>query len=152
MTCEGACLPGLNAHQSGCRIKVWRGRRRCCVLGVLRRNNTIHRQRHDPPHTQQRLLPLQTSIPQPLWSTLFTRIHAPWYVKATNHRSAPQRPYPLHLLNHVKRNGFGLRSQNRRRLHQRPRGRPDTHPAPQTRTPTACHSNPSGQLYRRRLY
>ena len=38
--------------------------------------------------------------------------------KATHHPSAPQWPHPLHLPNHVKRNGFGRQSQYRSRLHQ----------------------------------
>ena len=41
------------------------------------RHDTIHCQRHDTPHTQRRLLPLQTSSPQPRWWELFTRRHTP---------------------------------------------------------------------------
>ena len=97
------------------------------------RQDMLNRQQRDTPHTQQRLLPIQTLIPQPRRRTLLPRRRAPRHVNATYHLSTPKRPHPFHLPNHVKRDGFSLRSRDRRHLHQHPRSHPNTHLIQRTR-------------------
>ena len=54
------------------------------------RQDTLHRQQNDTPHTQQRLLPIWTSNPQPRRWALFPRRQAPWHGNATYNPSTPQ--------------------------------------------------------------